>query len=51
MTRQAIIDHILRMREFDEDYAREATLWYHDLLPWIGLLAGVGHRLTMEAKK
>jgi len=39
--REKLIKHIMRMKQVDEDYAREALRWYHAQLPDLGLMAGV----------
>lgn len=41
MDRQTLIDHILKMKQLDPDYAREALRHYNALLPWFDLMAGV----------
>lgn len=51
MTRQDLICHILHMREWDEDYAREALRWYHATLPDWDLMHGVAEALKNEKAK
>ena len=47
--RATIIDHILKMKAFDPDYARYALRRYSDMLPWLDLMAGV--RDALKAAK
>ena len=39
--RESLIVHILRMKETQPDYAREALKYYDALLPWMGLIDGI----------
>jgi len=39
--RQKLIKHIIKMKQTDADYAREALRWYHASLPDLDLMAGV----------
>ena len=39
--RESLISHILRMKETQPDYAREALKYYDALLPWMGLMDGI----------
>lgn len=41
VTREELIDHIMKMKDKDEDYARAALRYYADLLPWLDLNDGV----------
>ena len=41
LTRSDYIAHILMMRKYDPDYAREALRRYHAAMPWLELLNGV----------
>ncbi len=41
MDRKELIEWILKMRQADENYAREALRWYHAMLPWLDLFDGV----------
>jgi hypothetical protein len=40
-TREDYIAHILRMKETQPDYAREALKYYDALLPWLGIMQGI----------
>jgi hypothetical protein len=40
-TREDYIAHILRMKETQPDYAREALKYYDALLPWANLMDGI----------
>lgn len=40
-----VIDHILRLREIDIDYAREAFKFYDSKLPWMNLKEAIRERL------
>lgn len=50
MDRAELIAWILEMREQDEDYAREALIWYDRLLPWMDLKSGVREALDEMRK-
>ena len=39
--RKKLIEHILMMKQYDPDYAREALRRYHAAMPWLDLLNGV----------
>lgn len=39
--RERLISWILHMRQYDQDYAREALIWYDRTLPWMDLKSGV----------
>jgi hypothetical protein len=39
--RTRLIQHILKMKELDPDYARYALIEYHKELDWLDLMAGV----------
>jgi len=39
--REKLIKHIMKMKQTDADYAREALRWYHARLPDLDLMAGV----------
>jgi len=39
--REKLIKHIMKMKQQDQDYAREALRWYHARLPELDLMAGV----------
>lgn len=43
--RKQIIQHILHMKQFDQDYAREALKRYHAELPWLDLIDGIREAL------
>lgn len=45
LTRETLVAHILMMRAFEPDYAREAMLRYHAMMPWLELLDGVREKL------
>ena len=49
MSRTDLIDHILRMKEFDTDYARWALAQYSQILPWLDLNQGVKQALSLVA--
>jgi len=48
MTREQLISHILWMRRYDEDYARQALIDYDRAMPWMGLKAGVRDALALR---
>ncbi len=41
LTKQAIVDHILKFSELDHEAAKRALDWYSKTLPWLGLVAAV----------
>lgn len=43
--RTRLINHILKMKKIDQDYARQALKDYDKLLPWLGLVGGVREAL------
>lgn len=43
--RTRLIDHILWLKQQDPDYARDALLRFHQMLPHLELMAGVRERL------
>lgn len=43
--RERLIKHILHMKQFDPDYAREALKHYHAEMPWLDLMNGVKEAL------
>jgi hypothetical protein len=43
--RKRLIDHILTLKELDEEYARWALQNYLEMLPWLELIKGVKERL------
>ncbi len=45
ITREAIIQHILAMKQKDETYARYALQQYHSMLPDFDLMNGVREAL------
>lgn len=50
MDRAELIAWILHMRQHDQDYAREALIWYDRLLPWMDLKSGVREALDEMRK-
>lgn len=48
IARDQLIQHILFMRQHDEDYACAAMLDYHAAMPWLDLLDGVKQALKGE---
>lgn len=49
MSRAELIDHILRMKQLDTDYARWALVQYGQQLPWLELNQGVKQALSLVA--
>lgn len=49
MSRDELIDHILRMKQLDTDYARWALAQYSQQLPWMDLNQGVKQALSLVA--
>lgn len=49
MSRTDLIDHILRMKQLDTDYARWALTQYSQMLPWLDLNQGVKQALSLVA--
>lgn len=49
VSRQELIEWVLHMREWDEDYARAALRWYAQLLPDWDLMAGVREALHEQS--
>ncbi len=49
MSRAELIDHILRMKHHDTDYARWALAQYSQMLPWLDLNQGVKQALSLVA--
>jgi hypothetical protein len=43
--RTRLIDHIIKMKQNQPDYAREALKYYDKLLPWAELMQGVREAL------
>lgn len=43
--KELIVQHILRLREIDIDYAREAFKFYDSKLPWMNLKEAIRERL------
>jgi hypothetical protein len=46
--RAKLINHILMMKTFDEDYAREALKNYQAAMPWLGLMRGVAEAMKLR---
>jgi hypothetical protein len=46
--RESLIAHILKMKETQPDYAREALKYYDALLPWAELMQGVKDALRVN---
>ena len=44
--RTRLIDHILWLKQHDQDYARHALKTYHEAMPWLDLMNGVRERLA-----
>ncbi len=38
MTRQAVLQHIAFMEQWDPQYSARELTWYHRTLPWLRLL-------------
>jgi len=51
ITRETIINHILKMMKQDIDYARYALQQYHAELPWMELNKGVREALAAIKEK
>ena len=49
--RNRLIDHILRMKKIDEDYARWALKNYETIFPELELIKGVRERLDEVRNK
>ncbi len=49
LTRDDYICHILQMKQWDADYAREALIWYDQQLPDMRLMDGVREALQHES--
>jgi len=49
LTREELIDHILKMKTLDQDYARFALAQYNKAMPWMDLNNGV--KLALESSK
>lgn len=49
MSRIELINHILRMKQLDTDYARWALGQYSQQLPWLDLNQGVKQALSFVA--
>lgn len=45
MSSADFVTHILMMRKFDPDYARQALVEYDRQLPWMGLMDAVREAL------
>ena len=50
LTRDDYICHIMQMKKWDADYAREALIWYDQQLPDMRLMDGVREALNEAAK-
>lgn len=50
LSRDDYICHILQMKQWDADYAREALIWYDQQLPDMRLMDGVREALNEAAK-
>ena len=46
LTRDDYICHIMQMKKWDADYAREALIWYDQQLPYMRLMDGVREALN-----
>lgn len=46
LLRERLIEHILMMKTFDPDYAREALKRYHESMPWLDLYKGIREELN-----
>ena len=51
LTRDDYICHILQMKKWDADYAREALIWYDQQLPDMRLMDGVREALQHESRR
>lgn len=51
MSRNDLIEHILRMKQHDTDYARWALAQYSQQLPWLNLNQGVKQALSLVAPR
>ncbi len=49
LTRKDYVNHILKMKKYDEEYARWALEQYHAAMPEMDLMAGV--RDALKAAK
>jgi hypothetical protein len=49
LTRDDYICHIMQMKKWDADYARQALIWYDQQLPDMRLMDGV--REALQAQK
>ena len=50
MDRKELIEWILKMRQADEDYARQALRWYHATLPEWDLMRGVAEAMHEDGR-
>tara|TARA_R110002126_G_scaffold199049_2_gene346777 strand:- start:578 stop:838 length:261 start_codon:yes stop_codon:yes gene_type:complete len=51
ISRQEIVDHLMRMRAIDVDYARSAFAWYDQKLPWLDLKNEIKRTIENEKKE
>ena len=49
LERDDYICHIMQMKQWDADYAREALIWYDQQLPYMRLMEGVRAALRAES--
>ena len=49
-TADDFLDHILRLKSADPDYARYALRQYDELLPWLELKKGIRERLNEQIR-
>ena len=49
LERDDYICHIMQMKQWDADYAREALIWYDQQLPDMRLMEGVRAALRAES--
>ena len=49
LERDDYICHIMQMKKWDADYARQALIWYDKQLPWLELMQGVRDALRAES--
>ena len=51
LTRDDYICHIMQMKKWDADYARQALIWYDKTLPHMELMDGVREALQHESRR
>lgn len=48
---QLLVEHILRMKQHDIDYARYALKQYDEQMPWLDLVANVKKAINFDKEK